>query len=191
MGRITVTSKNPADIRTSARKLSAADYPGTIRSFYPFWDSMYRPFLLGAVEALPASRFEWKPQPEMFTAHQIIVHIAECERGWIHNTVEGGTYEEWVVPHRDPAQGWVTVPDAPDHASLLAMLAEWHRHTQTWLDKPVSELSRMFTSRDPGRPERSYTLHWILDTLQQHEIHHRAQLILYLRLMGLEPPPSM
>jgi len=186
-----VTSKNPAEIRSAARKLSGADYAGSIRSFYPFWDSMYRPFLLGAVEALPASRFHWKPRPEMFTAHQIIVHIAECERGWIHNIVEGRPYEEWVVPHRDPAQGWDTVRDAPDHAALLAMLAEWHRPTQSWLDKPVSELGRVFTRRDSGRPAQSYTLHWILDNLQQHEIHHRAQLILYLRLMGLDPPPSM
>src|SRR5690348_12302848 len=73
-----VTSKNPDEIRSTARKFSAADYAGTIRSFYPFWDSMYRPFLLGAVEALPTSGFHWKPRPEMFTAHQIIVHIAEC-----------------------------------------------------------------------------------------------------------------
>jgi uncharacterized damage-inducible protein DinB len=186
-----VTTKNPADIRASARKRSAADYGGTIRSFYPFWDSMYRPFLLGAVEALPVGRFHWKPRPELFTAHQIIVHIAECERGWIHNTLEGGTYEEWVVPHEDPAQGWVTVHDAPDHEALFAMLAEWHGHTQGWLDRPVSELSRVVTSRIPGRPEQRYTLHWILDLVQQHEIHHRAQLILYLRLMGLTPPPSM
>ncbi len=181
----------PADIRIAARKLSEADYRGTIRSFYPFWDSMYRPFLIEAVRALPAERFHWKPKPEMFTAHQIVVHIAECERGWIHGTLEGGAYEEWVVPHRDPAQGWETVQDAPDHQALLAMLEKWHGHTERWLDKPVSELVRVFTSRDPGGPERSYTLHWILDLVQQHEIHHRAQLILYLRLMGLEPPPSM
>jgi len=71
------------------------------------------------------------------------------------------------------------------------MLEEWHGHTRRWLDKPVSELARVFTSRAPRGPERSHTLHWILDLVQQHEIHHRAQLILYLRLMGLAPSPSM
>ncbi len=181
----------PAELREAARKLSAADYPGTIRSFYPFWDTQYRPFLVRAVEALPEDRFDFKPRPEILTAQQVILHIAECERGWIHHTVEGGTYEEWVVPHRDPAQGWVSVYDAPDRPRLLAVLAEWHRHTQHWLDQPVSELGRVITHRPPEGPERRYTLHWILDLLQQHEIHHRAQLILYFRLMGLEPPPSM
>ncbi len=186
-----MTSHDPARIRADARKLSAANFDGTIRSYYPFWDSMYRPFLTGAVAALPRDRFHWKPRPEMLTAHQVIVHIAECERGWIHTTLEGGTYEEWVVPHRDPAQGWETVVDAPDHDALLALLEREHRHVQRWLEKPVSELKRVYTSRVPGRPERTHTLHWILDLLQQHEIHHRAQLILYFRLMGLTPPPSM
>jgi uncharacterized damage-inducible protein DinB len=180
-------------IRSAARALSAADHAGKIRSFYPLWDSMYRPFLIGAVEALPADRFHWKPRPEVFTAHQILVHMAECERWWIHGTLDGGSYEEWVVPvdDEDLSKGWKTVIDAPDHASVLRLLEEWHRPTQLWLEKPVSELSRVVTSRSPGRPDRTMTVHWILDNMQQHEIHHRAQLLLYFRLMGLTPPLSM
>jgi uncharacterized damage-inducible protein DinB len=186
-----MTPFDAAEIRTRARALSAGNFAGTIRSFFPMWDSMYRPFLLTAVQALPAERFHWKPRPEMFTAHQIIVHIAECERGWIHGVLDGGPYEEWVVPHADPAQGWETVLDAPDHAALLAMLETWHRPTQRWLDRPVSELERVFTSSVRGGAERRHTVHWVLDNMQQHEIHHRAQLLLYLRLMGLTPPLSM
>ncbi len=177
-----------AEIRDAGRRLSAADYAGTIRSFYPFWDAQYRPFLIRAVAALPVERFDFKPRPEMLTAHQLVVHIAEAERAWIHHIVEGGTDEEWVAPHQDPAQGWVTVCDAPDHASLLALLEEWHRPTQRWLGRAASELGRVFTHQRPQGPERRFTLHWILDHVQEHEIHHRAQLNFYLRLMGIEPP---
>ena len=177
-----------AQLRSASRKLSVADFAGKIRSFYPFWDAQYRPFLIRAVEALPADGFDFKPRPEMLTAQQIIIHIAETERGWIHNIVEGGPYAEWVGPHHDPAQGWVTLYDAPDHHSLLDLLDEWHCHTQRWLDKPASELTRVITFQPPDGQERRYTLHWILDHLQEHEIHHRAQLNLYLRLMGIEPP---
>ncbi len=176
------------ELRDASRRLSAAEHPGTIRAFYPFWDAQYRPFLLKAIEALPAERFDFKPRPEMLTAHQVILHIAEAERGWIHHVVEGGPDEEWVVPHRDPAQGWETVFDAPDHARLLAVLEEWHRPTQRWFDRPAGELGRVITYRRPQSPERRYTLHWILDHVQEHEIHHRAQLNLYLRMMGIEPP---
>ena len=176
----------PAQLREAGRGFSAADHPGKIRAYYPFWDARYRPFLLQAVAALPAERFDFKPRPEMFTAHQIVVHIAECERGWI-DIVEGGPYEKWVVPHEDPKQGWVTVVNEPDHAALYAVLEKSHKSTQHWLDQPASELSRVITWRSE-LGARHATLHWILDGLQEHEIHHRAQINLYLRLMGIEPP---
>jgi uncharacterized damage-inducible protein DinB len=176
------------EILKSSRPLSAASFAGTIRSYFPHWDSQIRPFLIRAVKALPADRFDWKPRPEMFTAQQIIVHIAETERGWIHNAVDGGTYEEWVVPAEDPAQGWVAIREAPDHEALLALIEEWHRPTQRWLERPVAELDRVYVNTHPDFGERRYTLHWALDRVQEHEIHHRAQLNLYLRLMGVEPP---
>ena len=177
-----------AQIRDARRRLSAADYPGTIRSYYPFWDAQHRPFLLEAIAALPADRFDFKPRPEMLTAHQVILHIAEAERAWMHHVVEGGTHEEWVAPHRDPAQGWTTAYEAPDHPRLLAVLEEWHRPTQRWFEQPAAELGRLITYQPAQGPERRYTLHWILDHVQEHEIHHRAQLNLYLRLLGIEPP---
>jgi uncharacterized damage-inducible protein DinB len=52
----------------------------------------------------------------------------------------------------------------------------------------VTELDRVIPVQPSDGPERRYTLHWILDHVQEHEIHHRAQLNLYLRLMGIEPP---
>ena len=185
-----MTTARTAELRDAGRALSAADHPGTIRAFYPFWDTRYRPFLVRSVEALPAERFDFKPRPEMLTAHQVILHIAEAERAWIHHVVEGGREEEWVSPHPDPAQGWVTVRDAPDHAALVALLEEWHRPTQHWFERPAAELGRVITFRPGGGPERRMTLHWILDHVQEHEILHRTQLNLYLRLMGIEPPSA-
>src|SRR6266542_1387560 len=90
-----MTTSTAAELRDAGRARSAADFPGTIRSFYPFWDAQYRPFLIRAVEALPAERFDFKPRPEMLTAHQMILHIAEAERDWLHHVVGGGSYEEW------------------------------------------------------------------------------------------------
>jgi uncharacterized damage-inducible protein DinB len=183
----TITPIND-ELITSGRNFSAADHPGLIRAYYPFWDTRYRPFLLQAVAALPSERFDFKPRPEMFTAHQIVAHIAEAEESWIHGIVEGGSPESWVVQHEDPNQGWVTTVDLPDHASMYSALERCHRYTQDWLDKPASELSRVFLWRGDAGKERSATLHWILDHVQEHEIHHRAQLNLYLRLMEIEPP---
>ena len=115
-------TRTPADIHAAARRFSAANHAGTIRAYFPYWDSQFRPFLLKAVEALPAEHFGFKPRPEMMTAHQVIVHLSEAEYGWIHHDVDGEPYQEWIVPHEDPSRGWVTDYAAPDHAALLAML---------------------------------------------------------------------
>jgi uncharacterized damage-inducible protein DinB len=183
-----MTNLSPDDIRAASRKLSAADHAGTIRSFYPYWDAQYRPYLLMAVHALPRQHFDFKPRAEMLTAHQTIVHIAEAERAWIHAVVDGNQDEEWVSECPDASQGWKTVIDAPDHAALLRLLEEWHLPTQRWLDRASSELGRISTRKLPDGSERRYTLHWILDHVQEHEIHHRAQLNLYLRMLGITPP---
>lgn len=176
------------EIRNSTRSLSAADFAGTIQAHYPFWDARYRPFLLLALDAFPAERFDWKPRPEMLTASQTFLHIAEAERSWIHHILDGGAEEDWLVPHADSAQGWVTQHAARDPAALRALLEEWHRPTQRWFAKPATELGRVITYTGPQGMQRSCTVHWVIDHVQEHEIHHRAQLNLYLRLMGIEPP---
>lgn len=183
-----LSTTTAVELRDAGKKRSAADHAGTIRAFYPFWDVQYRPFLILAVEALPTDRFDFKPRPEMMTARQVVLHIAEAERWWIEHIVEGQAYEDYVVSQADPAQGFATAHEAPDHASLLTVLAKCHRATQRWLERPATELGRVIQFQPEKGPERRYTLHWILDHLQEHEIHHRAQLNLYLRLMEITPP---
>jgi uncharacterized damage-inducible protein DinB len=167
------------------RRRSGTEHAGTIRAYFPWWDTQVRPGLVRLVEVLPESRFDFKPRPELLTAREVVVHIAEAEFSWVHCVLDGGTDEEWVAPQADPAQGFRLTVEAPDRASLLAMLEEWHRPTEAWLDRPDSELSREFVSEARGR---TYTVHWVLDRVHEHEIHHRAQLASYLRLLGIEPP---
>lgn len=178
----------PDAVREARRARSAADHPGTIRAHYPFWDAQYRPFLIEAVNAVPADKLDYKPRPEMLTAREMIVHIAEAELAWVRGVIAGDPIEEWVAPADDPAQGWKLVVEAPDHASLLARLERCHLPTQAWFDRPVSDLALRSTRRMDDGSVRGYTAHWILDHVQEHEIHHRAMLNFYLRLMGIDPP---
>ncbi len=179
----------PADELTKdAVLLSAAEYEGTIKAHYPFWDSYYRPYLVDGVRLLPPERFDFKPRPEMLTARQILLHVAEAERWWVHHVVDGEPFADFTLRHEDPAQGWVTVYEARDHNQLLFALEEYHRHTQRWFGFPLKHLARVITYKRPNGEESRYTLHWILDHVQEHELHHRAQLFTYLRLLGITPP---
>ena len=188
-------AQTPEEVRRGARVLSAKDFPGTIRSFFPYWDAQIRPFLLDAVLAIPADRFDFRPRPEMFTARETIVHIAECEIGWVGAIMEGRAQDwpQWFVAldPKEPSKGWRITPDVPDHAALLALLEKCHRPTQAWLDRPVADLDTVIRYQIGSDPERVNSAQWILSRVQEHEIHHRMQLVMYLRLMGLEPPLTM
>jgi uncharacterized damage-inducible protein DinB len=179
----------PADELTkSALVKSGAEFKGTVKEFFPFWDSYFRPYLLDAIDLLPAAHFDYKPRPEMLTAQQVVLHIAEVEHWWVHHIIEKEPYQDFVVGHEDPAQGWVTAYDAPDHNALRFALEESHRHVQRLYGLPASELERIVTHRRIDGTLREYSIHWILAHVEEHELHHRAQLNLYLRLLGITPP---
>jgi len=169
------------------RRRSGRDHAGTIRAYFPWWDTQVRPGLVRIVEAFPEGDLDFKPRPELLTARETIVHIAEGERSWVHAVLESGTDEEWVslVDETRPELGFRLTIDPPDRAGLLALLERWHRPTQAWLDRPEADLAVEVHS--PPR-KRNYTAHWVLDRVHEHEIHHREQLALYLRLLGQTPP---
>ena len=52
------------------------------------------------------------------------------------------------------------------------------------------ELNRIIHRRFKDGSERSYTVHWILDHVQEHEIHDRAQLNLACGWSGSSRPRS-
>ncbi len=68
------------------------------------------------------------------------------------------------------------------------LLEESHLLIQRRLDRSPTELGRISTRTLPDGSVRTYTLHWILDHVQEHEIHHRGQLNMYLRMLGITPP---
>ena len=176
----------PADAFTApALTLAGAAFSGTVKAYFPYWDSYFRPYLLDAVDLLPAEHFDWKPRPEMLTARQVILHIAEVERMWVHHTWEKEPYEDFVVAD---TVGWKAVYDAPDHNALRFVLEEYHRHTQRIFGLPASELEKKTTRTRRDGTTEEYTLHWILAHTEEHEIHHRAQLNMYLRMLGITPP---
>jgi uncharacterized damage-inducible protein DinB len=178
------------ELRAAARARCPHDHAGIIRSYYPFWDAQYRPYLLAAVDALPVEQFDFKPRPDMLTARQVVVHIAEAEAAWNRIIDRGPEVDspEWVAPADDPAQGFRTLVEAPDHAALQRLLAGAHEATRSRFDRPAGELGRVLERRFDDGVVRTYTVHWILDHVQEHEIHHRSQLNLYLRMLGIEPP---
>lgn len=115
---------------------------------------------LAAVSALPEEHWAWKPSGGVHSIKGWLWHIAETEE------------RLWGQEPRRRA------PRA-EKEQVLAYLAETRALTERFLlGTPAEALLA-----EPPAYER-------LQRIFEHETHHRAQIYLYLRLMGLQPPRS-
>lgn len=128
------------------------------------------------VERIPPDRIEWRPADGAFSFGDILRHLAAIERWVFAENVSGR-------PSRYPGHGREL---ADGHAAVLAYFEEAHRETLALL----GELTPDALERPCRTPAGSTLPAWKwLRALAEHEVHHRGQLYLMLRLIGVATPP--
>lgn len=149
-------------------------------AYFPFRHEV-RAGTIEAVRGLTTDQLEWRPGGGVHSILGFLRHIAQSEDWWIQAGVFG---RHDFTPRRKV--------DLPDLESTLSYLQETRAATEEILESwPAERLQESrpvppgFRGADRGS---ELSLHWILGNLYDHERHHRAQIYLYLRLMGLEPP---
>ncbi len=136
---------------------------------------------LQAVRNLSEAHLEWKPPGGVHTIMGWLRHLAQSEDWWIQAGVFG---RHDFVPRRKG--------ETADLPAVLQYLEETRATTERLLAEwPAEKLSE--TRPVPPGFRGAYRgtelpLQWILGNLYDHERHHRAQIYLYLRLMGIDPP---
>lgn len=147
---------------------------------FPFRHEVRAGTLL-AVRNLPEEHLEWKPAGGANSILGWLRHIAQSEDWWIQAGVMG---QHDFVPRRKP--------QLLDRESVLSYLEETRSVTERLLQEwPAAKLqeTRPVPPGFRGAPRGpELSLHWIMGNLYHHELHHRGQIYLYLRLMGVEPP---
>lgn len=140
-----------------------------------------RPGTLQAVRNLAPEHLEWKPAGGVHTIMGWLRHIAQSEDWWIQAGVHRRTD---FAPRRKAELG--------DLSGVLAYLEQTRSVSEGLLEEwPAERLkeTRPIPAGFLGAARGAeLTLHWIMGNLYDHERHHRAQIYLYLRLMGIEPP---
>lgn len=134
---------------------------------------------LKAVRNLPKEHLEWKPTGGVHSILDWLRHIGQIEDSWIQVAVLGRRDFKPRVKSR--------LMELPE---VLAYMEETRGVTEGLLQEwPAEKLreTRVVPVRGDYRG-REVSLHWIMANQFDHERHHRAQILLYLRLMGLEPP---
>ena len=138
-----------------------------------------------ALERVPEDKLTWKPHEKSMTMGRLASHLAELP-GWAVNTIEQDSLD--IAPQGVPAMQALNagtrkeILDAFDRNIIVGRAAIAHASDEHLL-KPWSLLSGGKTVLSMPRIAvlRSFVL--------SHNVHHRAQLGVYLRLNNV-PVPS-
>lgn len=144
---------------------------------YRHWETDLRPFTLSALRKLTPEQLHWKPEGWHSSAWDLAVHMADCEWHWIYRNAL--KKEPWTA-RWDPDR-------FKDLDELIAFWNKIHQVTVQWLqDSPVTELSRQYPMPYLAQPYA--TMNWLIYHVMEHEIHHRGQIFMLMRMQGVTPP---
>jgi uncharacterized damage-inducible protein DinB len=136
-----------------------------------------------AVEEFPADEFDFRPAPGVMTFREIARHILNAGDGITGLLLSGdgnfaADFREKLKPH---------IHEAPDGASPIELAAALResveRRTRELAAQPAEFFAQLITRMDGQKVTRLEMLQFV----KEHELTHRAQLFVCLRLKGMVP----
>ena len=136
-----------------------------------------------AVEEFPADEFSYKPAADVMTFGEIARHILVAGHGLTGLLLEGD--EHLGGPQfREKMARFALLPEGAGAADLARELrTSVEQRTAELAAQPPEFFEGMVTRVDGARVTRLEMLQFV----KEHELTHRAQLFLYLRMKGLVP----
>jgi uncharacterized damage-inducible protein DinB len=140
-----------------------------------------------AVEDFPASELDFRPVPDVMSFRDIALHILQAGHGLTGLLLDG--VENLATPdfrERLKERGAVAMAEASGEALAAALRESVQTRCRELAERPPEFFSHLITRMDGQRVTRLEMLQFV----KEHELSHRAQLFLYLRLKGLVPPTT-
>jgi uncharacterized damage-inducible protein DinB len=137
-----------------------------------------------AVEEFPAGDLDYRPTPELMTFRAIARHILDASHALTglllagHENFATPDFRECMKPYM---KGLGAGAGAPELAAALRDSLE--ERTAQLAAQPAEFFSHIITRMDGQKVTRLE----MVETIKEHELTHRQQLFLYLRLKGLVP----
>jgi uncharacterized damage-inducible protein DinB len=142
---------------------------------------------VAAVEEFPSDELDFQPIPELMGFREIARHIHDAGDGLCglllagFEDFQGPQFREMLRQHVSP------MPENPDRGALASALRESVARRCAELARQTPEFfSRIITRFDGMRVTRLEMLQFI----KEHELTHRSQLFVYLRMRGIVPPTT-
>lgn len=142
----------------------------------PIWRQL-NDMLIELVDAVPDDRMDWSPKPELWSFDRIFRHLADAREEWMVRAINDGEPNIRVLEN----------VHGKDEIKA-AFQQTWERIERSFTDQARldAEYRDRWWAEAPLR-----TGHWVAFHLLEHDIHHRADLLLYLTLLGVETRPGL
>lgn len=139
---------------------------------------------IAAVEEFPAAEFDFRPAPDVDSFGQIARHILNAGDGLTALLLDGE--DNFASPERR-ARMKQFLPNLPPEAGAAeladALRASIEKRTAELAAKPAEFFAQIVTRVDGAQVTRLEMLQFI----KEHELAHRAQLFMAMRLKGIVP----
>jgi uncharacterized damage-inducible protein DinB len=155
-------------------------------NFLTTWKSV-RSDAAQAVEEMPPGNLDYKPQDDMMSFRELAEHIIYAGRGLTGLLLDGERdfttpdFREKLKKYGEPLPAGA----APDRIAA-AMRESVDEQCASLAAKDSEFLAEIITRFDGMKVTRMEMLQFV----KEHELTHRAQLFMYLRLNGVVPPTT-
>ena len=140
------------------------------------WKRAVDAYALRLVEAIPSELSGFRPVETQLTFAGVVHHLAECEAELV-----GDITEALELPHEK--QELLCSPDVKENVGGLKVVIDCTDTIVKGLTD--NDLRTEFTLA--GTDKRLTVLH-VVETMIEHQIHHRGQVLTYFRVAGISPP---
>ncbi len=141
--------------------------------------ALSRDYTLECAESMPEGKYPFRPNSEVRSFGQHMVHIAESLRGLYDMVLSGKNTP--AAPLSEAGQEAVR-----SRAEVVSQLRQAFDYVAT----ATATLTEMDLGQRVSFLGNRQLARWrVLDLILDHTTHHRAQAIVYMRMNGVRPPP--
>lgn len=139
-------------------------------------------------EDIPEDKYGFRAVPEIRSAGEMLAHIA-ASTDWAHQVhgVDRKTHVDFDTWSRLRARGDAIEKELTTKAQIVDALKKNGHEFASWLDTLTDELlAEQVSFPSPVHPPSRSRFEMLL-SVKEHEMHHRGQLMLVERLIGIVP----
>ncbi len=143
---------------------------------------------LRIAEEIPEEKYSFRPAEGSRTVAQTLIHISNVHRfalainrDNVRSTMEGFDFMGFIGPMIASEQATLT------KAQIIERLTAAGEEFEGWVKTLPEEFLAQSVTMPPGGTPPSRTRFDMLISVKEHEMHHRGQLMLVERILGITP----